>query len=120
MDDIRSQAAQALEEAADAFESGKLQWIQGSLGWQQYNTACARGGLFHATVGNQRAIGTLDVLRPARTVVTVAERAMGFQDGAVAVTSLPGWNDCEGRTVNEVIDRMKEGAKRLRNGEPID
>jgi hypothetical protein len=34
--------------------------------------------------------------------------------------SLPGWNDCKERTVDEVIDRMKEGAKRLRNGEPID
>lgn len=123
MDDIRNKAAEALEKAADAFESGKLQWIQGSLGWPQYNTACARGALFHATMGDQRAFATLEVLRPARGIVTVAERAMGFDDfpgTTLALGTLPGWNDVPERTVNEVIDRMKEGAKRLRNGEPID
>jgi hypothetical protein len=114
MDDIRSKAAEALEKAADVFESGKLQWIQGSLGWAQYGTACARGALFHALSGDQAA-----KFSDFRSTATVAERAMGFQDGIVAVASLPGWNDRPGRTVDEVIDRMKEGAKRLRNGEPI-
>lgn len=123
MDDIRSQAAEALEKAADAFESGELQWIQGSLGWQQYGTACARGGLFHALTGNQRLVHGVEADRGTRSIATVAERAMGFDNfpgTTLALGTLPGWNDAPGRTRGEVIDRMKEGAKRLRNGEPID
>jgi hypothetical protein len=122
MDDIRSKAAQALEEAADAFESGKLQWIQGSMGWQQYGTACARGGLFHALTGSQRLISSVEAERGARSIAIVAERAMGFDDvpRIGSCCTLTAWNDVPERTVDEVIDRMKEGAKRLRNGEPID
>ena len=122
MDDIRNKAAEALEKAADSFESGELHWIQGSMGWQQYDTACARGALFHATMGNQRGVQELDGFRAGRSVVTVAERAMGFNDVPLigSYCTLTAWNDVPERTVNEVIDRMKEGAKRLRNGEPID
>ena len=116
MDDIRSNAAEALEKAADAFESGELQWIQGCLGWAENGTACARGALLYASTGSQRGF-----LVEGRNTVTVAERAMGFSAlMSTHIASLPGWNDRPGRTVDEVIDRMKEGAKRLRNGEPID
>jgi len=116
MNDIRNKAAaEALEKAADAFESGELQWIQGSMGWHHDGTACARGGLYHATMGNQRGARGFDTFLAGRSVVTVAERAMGFDDFFGA--TLPVWNDVPERTVAEVIDRMKEGAKRLRNGE---
>jgi hypothetical protein len=121
MDDIASRAAEVLETAADAFESGRLNWVQDSLGSPVGNTACARGAVNHVLTGSQWGIHLADLWRartPERQIAIMAEQAMGFEDSlATSPGSLPHWNDTPGRTVQEVIDRMKDGAKRLRNGE---
>jgi hypothetical protein len=114
MEDINGRAAEALEQAADAFESGELRWVQHTLGSRQYGTACARGGLLRALTGNQRGVNLVD----GRHALSKAEQAMGFaSEFGYRPWTLPTWNDSSGRTVQDVIDRMKEGAKRLRNGE---
>jgi hypothetical protein len=129
MDELNAAAAEALEKAADGFESGALRWVQGTVGGATYAngsmSACARGGLRWAMTGSMSAAALLlDTGKSQR--ISAAERAMGFKSeyeydphGHLGKPRhlLPQWNDAPGRTVGDVVDRMKDAAKKLRNGE---
>lgn len=121
---VNEQAAELLEAAADGFESGEYQWIQGtysravkvndayelgycSIGLLQY-LGIFRGGLLRGS------------LRPGvyeKATGALGKHVTDFTSHPVPALAIPGWNDKPERTKGEVIDAFKHAAKNLRNRE---
>lgn len=115
---VNEKAAEILEKAADGFESGRYGWIRGhayARDWQTGEEArCAVGALQHET-----AIGQIRDIRSPESraligVLTLAERKLAE---VAEVRDVPHWNDYLATDVTEIVDKMKEAAKNLRNGE---
>lgn len=118
---LELEAADLLERTADALESGKVRWCQGTMqAWD--GRMCAVGAL--RQVGTEFKYFILDKLPPH---VGYAHEQVEFylgktQPGPFTVVtepkrSLAGWNDHKARNVGEVIDVFKQTAKEIRNGQ---
>lgn len=129
MNDI--EIAEALEKAADLYESEEIDWCQlknykvrdGNL------SACAQGAIYLAVGAHQilqRYFGdraelfaqSADeedwrnrILKGDMVIGALAKSLYGEGEADV-----PFFNDTQGRTKQEVIDAMKNCAKDLRNG----
>lgn len=103
------QAAEILERAADGFESGRYGWVQCVARYRNMNgqvTAyCSVGALNHEA-------GLYEDHNLPRLPYALADLAL---QRATDYDYTPGWNDHPLRTKDEVIDKMKEAAKELRN-----
>jgi len=90
--------AQRLEITADGFESGEIGWSQGKLHRRDRDgnvvSSCLVGGL--------SLLGTVDNY-PMGVLMHLAG------------CSIAEWNDEPGRTVDDVIDLLRRGAKEIRN-----
>lgn len=106
----RQEAAEAFERAADLFESGRLGWIQNKLRirneFGKITDACFVGGLAAALYGL-----SYKMVSPAEIDIDLAHEIGLAMSGFSPAT----WNDTPGRTKAEVIDKLKEFAKELRN-----
>lgn len=116
---LEEEAAELLEKAADGFESGRYGWMQGNAhGWdpEMGHTYCSVGALYHeAGLYAHRSMHR----EGAHNLYVAAEqqlaRTLGVFGKGLSCADIPKWNDLPGRKVEEVIDKMKEAAKELRN-----
>ncbi len=107
-------AADSLEFAADKFESGEWKWIQAAYSRvvnDKFN-ACYIGGIRKAAYilfpHNDWFVGC-DAEEASINYLT--EHCQMDSN----VTCVEGWNDRQGRTMDEVVETMKQVAKDLRN-----
>lgn len=84
-----------LLDAADLLEHHG--WIQGSLGCPRTGM-CAVGAITHAAYGNVSPIDYESFNEATRRI----NQACGF--------GVEGWNDTQGRTKEQVINKLKEAA----------
>jgi hypothetical protein len=100
-----------IEKVADGFESGRYDWIQGNLSNASRTAFCMVGAMRY------ELIGTADGDKPLGAIRSV------YMDARQAISEhldrpsmgVPSWNDIAGRTKEQVIDKLKETAKDLRN-----
>lgn len=106
--------ADLLEKAADALESGRIQW--GKYGIDLHKppgTMCAAETIVQ--VGREMGMEHVDLYHPS----IVVDQAQGLV--SLHVTKgrdrqhLTAWNDTQARTLDEVIQAFKETAKDIRN-----
>jgi len=112
--------ADVLERAADGFESGRYGWIQGIShrrmrdGTDRY---CSTGAL-HYEAGLRELEQYQEPERSLRIrVYRDADRALEKTIEFDGHGGVAGWNDHKAENLAEVIEKMKEAAKNLRNKE---
>jgi hypothetical protein len=113
--------ADILERAADGFESGRYGWTKNmayrkdSDGNEYY---CAMGALYHeAGLQQVSQVKTPQYQQCAlnyRKADNALAEVIGFN---LSHGGVSGWNDHEANGMAEVIEKMKEAAKNLRNKE---
>jgi len=113
------EAADLLERAADALESGRLGWMQGRL-VDHLGRVCAVGAL--RTVAGSVDRVTLATLRAVELVERRVPEVPGLQADLdriqlVRTRNLVWWNDRVATDVNEVIELFKYTAKEVRNAQ---
>ena len=101
-----NQVAELLEKAADALESGRIQWGKYTGYKKPLGTMCAEETL--AIVAMEESHLGL-VISPACWAVS-----RHVTKGRNA-NHLTAWSDTEARTLDEVVQAFKETAKDLRN-----
>ena len=122
------QAAEILEKAADGFESGRYGWTQGMArlrkSSQEVVAYCSIGAMYYEAGLYKEGHGLPQRMLPAfnqaeaqlSEVVGADQQYITLRDSRIMnMSSIPQWNDLPGRTKEEVIDKMKEAAKELRN-----
>jgi hypothetical protein len=126
----KAKVADVLEKAADLYESEKIEWCQGynfNIGRQRLG-ACAQGAIMLATGAYaQMPNGFVDYIGSEDgdwnhdyELSITATRVLFLsinKKGPFPFSSVPQFNDTQGRTKQEVIEAMKKCAKELRNGE---
>lgn len=118
---VNEQAAELLEAAADGFESGEYQWIQGTYSRAvKVNDAyelgyCSIGLLQYLGIRLGQGIGQ----GYPRAIIALGEHVLTISgvDHPAPQLFIPAWNDRARRTKGEVIDAFKHAAKNLRNQE---
>lgn len=92
---------EVLDGAADILDSDDYKWIQGDLhdGESGY---CMAGAIIRAAKGDRNSI-------PARLYV----------NSRLPTGSISRWNDMDGRTQAEVVNELRELAKRYREENQI-
>jgi hypothetical protein len=110
--------AEVLEKAADLLET--VGWTQGEefatirnpiTGKRVVVGMCARGACMAAVGIGNTGLWSLMSESMRRDFIT----AFNLLDRAIGPLSVVGWNDHEGRTAVEVIEKMKQVAKDYRN-----
>lgn len=122
---VNEQAAELLEAAADGFESGEYQWIQGTYSRAvKVNDAyelgyCSIGLLQYLGIRLGQGIGQGIGQGYPRATIALGEHVLAISgvDHPAPQLFVPAWNDRAGRTKDEVIDAFKHAAKNLRNQE---
>jgi len=109
--------AEILEKAADKLESGEWAWNQYAAGIHTEGGVCALQALYRLSnpLSNEEkyvaAVNALHAVVPPTTdsaYVTYPDtRGNGYR--------VAKWNDLVAKDVHEVVDKMKEAAKNLRN-----
>jgi hypothetical protein len=108
--------SEVLETAADIVEAG---WLQGDMHSADGTQHCAVGGIECAVHRLQHRLGPFSTSREAlaaRGEATVLA-SMTLDDLVTdddELTSVPRWNDANGRTQQEVVDAMRKAAKLAR------
>jgi hypothetical protein len=111
------QAADILEQAAGLIRD--VGWCQGRAvryapdGTNKIDGYCAIGAIQHVALSGVRS----DLQQAASDAAFHAQdhlkRCLGLN---LNLMSIPGWNDADGRTQEEVVEAMLHAAKELRNG----
>lgn len=117
MSNMVTMAAELLEQAADAWRSGRVKWSQSEFIFHDIDStrACAVGGINLAAERNH-GHKCLSTERSHNCFICVA------MDSAVCAVSdhifgtIASWNDHPDREQQEVIDLFELAAKDLRNG----
>jgi hypothetical protein len=125
----KAKVADVLEKAADLYESEEIDWCQRhnfDYGRQRLS-ACAQGAIMLASGAyTQMPNGVVNYIEGADgwnhdyELSITATRVLFLsinKKGPFPFSSVPQFNDTQGRTKQEVIEAMKECAKELRNGE---
>lgn len=119
--EVRLQAAETLEKAADLYRSETVNWCQdawvdrGDEG--QKLSVCAEGALLLASGFTLEEIDRLSDNGVANFAKKYRWEAARHQLFVHLRRAIHDWNDVEGRTKEEVIDAMEATAKDLRNGQ---
>ena len=99
-------AADILEQTAEKFETGEYKWFGGDVERTMGDQICADMAI------NKTVRMTLGGFEQN---MNLARAAGGALMSHVDSYSIPRWNDTPGRTLDEVIQALKETAKELRN-----
>lgn len=132
MGNLDLEAAQVLEDAADLYESERIDWCTGS--WVENGgkvlSMCAEGALMKAAGLKDRTIWAYEKISQLRSDTflrnadnaaydryTTARDLVAQHVGGVSVT---GWNDELAGGKQGVIETFREVAKDLRNNAPAE
>lgn len=113
-------AADILERAADGFESGRYGWVKGVSyakhpdGTELY---CATGALYHEAGLQRTSLINTPEYQEWCEIYSQADKALYEAIEFNGRGGVPGWNDYFASSMAEVIEKMKEAAKNLRNKE---
>src|SRR5262249_33880095 len=89
---------QVYERAADRYENGLWGWVQGEF---------QLGNAFNMPNAIHTAAKCWENVKLCMEAITFAQHELGM--------FLPQWNDADGRTKGEVIDKLRELAKLYRD-----
>jgi hypothetical protein len=120
-----TQVADLLEKAADLYESEEIDWCQGgfynqgedelAISGSKITSACAWGALILAGFQNEyHAWAAAGGITASGTIWKLVEQARVALEEGIG-ESVPYYNDWEATSKQEIIDRMKNVAKDLRN-----
>lgn len=123
---IEQEAAELLEKTADGFESGRYGWVKRVArdGSGELDRFCSIGALYYeAGLYDCNGIESPEERGAKRKLYMKSEQALAAavevpwtSSSEISSTSgIPHWNDGVAKSVDEVIEAMKEAAKSLRN-----
>jgi hypothetical protein len=115
MNDFNTDAAVLIEEAADKLRTGELKWVTDSYGDDDNAEACGLGALNVAAWGTCIDDHLVDVDPDREFAAEIAVEALDDVVLDLGYIEFTAFNDATDRTVEEVIDKMMEAAKFLRN-----
>jgi len=102
--------AEILERVADGYESGRYEWVQGTLITLDERSYCAIGAINHE-LGVPDRVLTYHDESVRSTIYSIGNEVFG----ASSKLRLHHINDQSGQTKEEMIELLKDRAKELRN-----
>jgi hypothetical protein len=105
-----AQRAEILERVADGYESGRYEWVQGTLITLDERSYCAIGAINHE-LGVPDCVLTYHDQTVKNNIYFIGNEVFG----SLSKRRLHHINDQPGQTKEEMIELLKDRAKELRN-----